>query len=521
MALRFIPAGAKVFRKARTKDSREVLRRLQSYLDSNCGKFAVILCSFWKDQQDAVTYQELRQAVADGTITTEMLQLWMQDYSLLVAGQLAGMWADAVAAGVKGQPLLDGTGFKLDMQEPGIMGWISQRGAEFVTASTQEQKEAVAALLSKKMRDGHTVDELARLIRPCIGLTAGDAKAASKLYDSIVEDMKKEHPRMKPESIKRKALDAAQKYAERKHRYRAFTIAQTECAFAYNRGADEGVRQAQAQDLLGPVKKRWCTSGDDAVCTLCNSLDGTELDMDENFNIRGKILFKGQHLLPPAHPRCACGIQYIETSPPVLADVPVMDITVTQNSSFREYSDEEINNIAGQTETIISRYVSTPSKWSGNMVITDSGVDDGTGNIVHYGKLWGCDIVTKHETAPAIIMHEQLHARSASYYGKSVYSQFQCIEEASVQFMAMEICMAEGIGVINSVYDENVDILRKIRGYLDRFGTDLDFAKALIAVPLPGRMDWISEELYATLRENTEVTVEDYMELADMLNSLY
>lgn len=312
MALHFTPAKPDIFRKARTKNSKEVLHRLQSYLEDNCGRFVVILCSFWKDQQDAVTYQELRQAVADGEITLEMLQLWMQDYSILVAGQLAGMWKDAMAAGPEGQPLLDGTGFKFNLQEPGIMEWIKERGAEFVTSSTQEQKDAIAALLSKKMRDGHTVDELARLIRPCIGLTAGDAKAAARFYDSIVENMKKEHPRMKPESIKRKALDATQKYAEKKHRYRAFTIAQTECAFAYNRGADEGVRQAQEQDLLGPVKKRWCTSGDDAVCTLCNSLDGTELDMDENFNIGGKILFKGQHLLPPAHPRCACAVQYIE-----------------------------------------------------------------------------------------------------------------------------------------------------------------------------------------------------------------
>ena len=38
---------------------------------------------------------------------------------------------------------------------------------------------------------------------------------------------------MKAESIQRKALDAAQKYAERKHRQRAMTIAQTELAFAY------------------------------------------------------------------------------------------------------------------------------------------------------------------------------------------------------------------------------------------------------------------------------------------------
>lgn len=311
MAFHFMPAGLKVFSKARTKNSKEVLRRLQEYLEGNCGKLAVILCGFWKDQQDAITYQELRQMVAEDAALLEVLKLWQQDYSVLVK-KLESIWKDAAMAGPAGQPLLDGTGFKLNMQEPGITEWIIQRGANFVTSSTKEQKDAIAVLLAKKMRDGHTVDELARLIRPCIGLTAGDAKAAANLYDSIVENMKNEHPRMKPESINRKALDATQKYAERKHRQRAFTIAQTECAFAYNRGADGGVRQAQEQDLLGPVKKRWCTSGDDAVCTVCSSLDGTELDMDENFNIRGKILFVGQHMLPPAHPRCACGVQYIE-----------------------------------------------------------------------------------------------------------------------------------------------------------------------------------------------------------------
>ena len=84
MAFHFTPAGTGILKKTHT-NSKEVLRRLQSYLDGNCGKFAVILCGFWKDQQDAVTYQELRQAVADGTITTEMLQLWMQDYSVIVA----------------------------------------------------------------------------------------------------------------------------------------------------------------------------------------------------------------------------------------------------------------------------------------------------------------------------------------------------------------------------------------------------------------------------------------------------
>lgn len=312
MAIRIVPA--KRVRKAKTKNGKEVLRRLEEFLKNGCDEPVQILCGFWKDQQNAITYQELRQAVQDGDISPETLQLWSQDYSVLVAGKLGSLWTDAIYAGSTGQPVLDGLIFS--MQTPGIMNWISARGAEFVTNSTQEQKDAIAALLTKKMRDGHTVDELSRLIRPCIGLTERDTKAAARLYDNIVETLKKEHPRMKPESIRKKALDATQKYAERKHRQRALTIAQTESAFAYNRGADEGIRQAQAAGYLGMMKKRWCTSGDDAVCETCASLEGQEIDMNAEFAFKGRVLFQGHKLLPPAHPRCACAVEYIEEEPP-------------------------------------------------------------------------------------------------------------------------------------------------------------------------------------------------------------
>ena len=35
--------------------------------------------------------------------------------------------------------------------------------------------------------------------------------------------------------------------------------------------------------------------------------------MDSGFQFQGKLLFTGQDLLPPAHPRCACAVEYIET----------------------------------------------------------------------------------------------------------------------------------------------------------------------------------------------------------------
>ena len=248
----------------------------------------------------------------DGALTAEMVELWRQDYSVLVAARLNNMWTKAAAAGPGGQPVLDNVLFEFNTQTPGILNWIKDRGANFVTACMGEQQEAIAALLTKKMRESHTVDELARMIRPCIGLTEGQATANARYYDSIVANLRKEHPRMNAESIRQKAREAAHKYAEKQHRERAYMIAQTESAFAYNRGADEGIRQAQEQNLIGLCKKRWSTSGDDAVCKTCASLEGTEVDMDESFDFGVRTLFVGQKLLPPAHPRCACAVEYIE-----------------------------------------------------------------------------------------------------------------------------------------------------------------------------------------------------------------
>ncbi len=321
-------------KKVKSKSAQEVLDRLNGFLESAdvVEKPVEFLCGFWKDQQTAITYQELREAVLAGYIGNEILQQWRQDYSYLVKTQLNDMWVNAMQAGAVKQPIVEAVagGFTFQTQSPGILSWLDQRGAEFVTSCTQQQKDAIAALLSKKMIEGHTVDELSRMIRPCIGLTAGQAKANVRYYDSIVENLKKEHPRMKPESIQRKARDAAIKYAERQRRQRAMTIAQTESAFAYNRGADEGIRQGQSQGLVGKVVKRWSTSGDDQVCSVCQGLEGVEVGMDSGFQFQGKLLFAGQDLLPPAHPRCACAVEYIEVESPKYTDGNSVEMPVEE-----------------------------------------------------------------------------------------------------------------------------------------------------------------------------------------------
>lgn len=299
-----------------SKSTEKVLEKLQSFLDDEEDDVVDMLCGFWKDQRDVLTYQEIRQVILAGALTKELLDAWRNDYSVLVRKKMGGVWKRAMEMGSSSPALLENVPFYFSIHTPGVINWIKDRGASFVTACTEEQEKAIRALLSKKIVESHTVDELARMIRPCIGLTEGQAVANAKYYDHVRSSLKKKHPKMKSESIQKKALDASTKYAERQHRQRAMTIAQTELAFSYNKGADEGVRQAREHNLIGIVVKRWSTSGDLNVCDICKALDGMEIDMDEEFDFKGKVLYAGQKLTPPAHPRCACAVQYIEKEPP-------------------------------------------------------------------------------------------------------------------------------------------------------------------------------------------------------------
>ena len=198
MSLRIIYPRRRQVKKVKSRVAQEVLDRLNEFLESAdvTEEPVEILCRFWEDQQTALSYKELREAVKEGYISSETLQQWSQDYSYLVKTQINDMWVNAMKTGATKQPLVEAIagGFTFNTQTPGILSWLYQRGAEFVTSCTQQQKDAVAALLSKKMIESHTVDELARMIRPCIGLTEGQAKANARYYDSIVANLRKEHP---------------------------------------------------------------------------------------------------------------------------------------------------------------------------------------------------------------------------------------------------------------------------------------------------------------------------------------
>lgn len=343
MAFVFKAPKRRYIQKSASKDGQEVLDRLNAYLDGNADEPAKFLVNFWKDQGNAFSYKEIREAMLEGTVSEETMRLWQQDYTKMVADKMYPMWLNAITAGAKGQPIFDELppGFSFNTGVPNVVSWITARGSAFITSVTEEQRKAVNALLLKRITDKFSVDELARVIRPCIGLTARQTKANVRYYRSIKERLAKEHPRMKKESIEKKAREKQLIYAAKQQRERAYTIAHTEMAFAFNKGMDETIRQAQAEGMMGVMEKRWITAGVENVCSICQALDGTQVGMDEEFDFPGKVLFTGHKLTPPAHPRCRCAVQYVEAEAPKLREDGIL--TPVQPAS--SYGDGEEKNI--------------------------------------------------------------------------------------------------------------------------------------------------------------------------------
>jgi SPP1 gp7 family putative phage head morphogenesis protein len=194
--------------------------------------------------------------------------------------------------------------------DPAVEAWCNARAAAFVVEVTETQFEALNAVVTKAaVLENMSVDELSRAIRPMVGLYHQQAVANWNYYTNLLEHGVSQ----------KRAKDLAIRYAARQHRYRAYNIARTELAFAYNQGSYQATKQAQANGYMGEVEKVWCTADDERVCTICGGLDGKRIAMDDNFNFNTKLATPANPTIrkvPPAHPSCRCAVMYEEISPP-------------------------------------------------------------------------------------------------------------------------------------------------------------------------------------------------------------
>lgn len=283
-------------------DSERVLSLLRSFLDKNEPGLVRILVNTWQSQGKAITYKEIREAILEGDINPEWMEDWMQDYSRFVTKELLPAWERAMDAAAEEIRQRYPT-FYFDPMGDSVRAWTESRSAEFVTNVSQTQIEGIRALIQRAAGlEDMSVNDLAKAIRPMIGLTKQASASVMNYYETLRKNRVSE----------KRARDRAIRYAARKHRERAYQIARTELATAYNAGAHEGTKQAQAAGMLGECVKEWSTARDERVCPVCGSLEGKQIPMDAEFDGASRKWSTRQH--PPLHPSCRCAVKYIEIS---------------------------------------------------------------------------------------------------------------------------------------------------------------------------------------------------------------
>ena len=219
----------------------------------------------------------------------QYLKDWQQDYSRFLTESYAPVVDKAVSSAK--QALVDTYGPSFtDPMASAIDNYIETHGGRLIRQISEGQYKAINTLVRQAaLTDTLTVDELARCIRPCIGLTQSQAQRVNRFYEQLRED-----GYSKRDALKRQAT-----FAAKVHRDRANLIAQTELAYAYNAGWDIVVRQNVESGVLpNDTKKVWSTAFDERVCDVCGRMDGESVLWHEPFS--------NGDMYPPAHPACRC-----------------------------------------------------------------------------------------------------------------------------------------------------------------------------------------------------------------------
>lgn len=343
----------------KNKPAQEALDKLNSFLNDTEPVPVYWLTRLWSDQQKAITYKELREAILNGGLDPATVEAWQLDYSNFVEKKLKPAWAASMRAAA-GNTAAKYPGFLFDSHSNSVNDWIAEHGAEFVTNITRQQRDAIASMVQYASATGMSPDELAQMIRPTIGLTKPQTKAAANYYQHIKTSLMKNSPTMKEATAAKRAREATMKYTEKLHRQRAYNIATTELAFAYNKGNDEAVKQAIAQGYMGKTRRVWSTALNERVCTVCGALEGTAVDMDDRFEFPSRN-GTGYCETPPIHPSCRCALEYQEIEPPKITQPPENDSITTTTGDFALDNLPKRDIMDVEEEAALNNYISSGS----------------------------------------------------------------------------------------------------------------------------------------------------------------
>lgn len=150
--------------------------------------------------------------------------------------------------------------------------------ATLVREVTNNTQQAIAQVIRDGLNQGHGYREMAKQIRPLVGLTERQIRAVANHEEFLLLT--------RPELSRREIDRRVNVYERRLHRKRADVIARTESARAVSEGSLEGYEYANIYIVI------WNAAYE--ACPACNELDDKEFAIEQARN------------MIPYHPNCRC-----------------------------------------------------------------------------------------------------------------------------------------------------------------------------------------------------------------------
>ena len=242
------------------------------------------------------------------------------------------------------------------------------------------------------------------------------------------------------------------------------------------------------------------------ACEACLALDG------KHFKV--KDMMPGDNA-PPIHPNCRCSVSaYIDDD----SYNEWLDTYKEHGLSYEEWMERNSVAKTGENDIIepederdlftsltkmsdnlverslqVNNYLNSlalpESRWSGRTLIkTQKEMGKSAGK-----KKKNCDIWLVENASVKTIIHEHLHARSASRF-PLLFGKYRYSEEAAVELMAEKICEKANIKYIPS-YRKRTKALKQFNILLHVCDDEYDFAYFFFNIPMPERKKWIQNEV--------------------------
>ena len=243
-----------------------------------------------------------------------------------------------------------------------------------------------------------------------------------------------------------------------------------------------------------------------SACGSCQSLNGKHFDVSK--------MMPGDNA-PPIHPNCRCSVSayidddsynewldmYKEHGLSYEEWMERNSVAKTAENDIIEPEDERdlFTSLTKMSDNLVERslqvnnYLNSlalpESRWSGRTLIkTQKEMGKSAGK-----KKKNCDIWLVENASVKTIIHEHLHARSASRF-PLLFGKYRYSEEAAVELMAEKICEKANIKYIPS-YRKRTKALKQLNILLHVCDDEYDFAYFFFNIPMPERKKWIQNEV--------------------------